>query len=216
MGPGPNEGGLSRKHIIAACEASLRRLGTDYLDLYQTHSPDPNTPIEETMSALDDLVHAGKVRYAGCSNYQTWQLAEALMASERRGYVRYDSVQPRYNLLFRMIEDELIPLSRSQGLGVLVYNPLAGGMLTGRYRKGQEVEAGTRFSLNFSGQLYQRRYWTDTIFDVVTGLGDAFAAREKPLNHVALAWTLAQPGITAAIVGASRPSSSATRWPAHP
>ncbi len=205
MGPGPNEGGLSRKHIIAACDASLRRLGTDYLDLYQTHSPDPNTPIEETMSALDDLVHAGKVRYAGCSNYQTWQLAEALMASERRGYVRYDSVQPRYNLLFRMIEDELVPFSRSQGLGVLVYNPLAGGMLTGRYRKGQEVEAGTRFSLNFSGQLYQRRYWTDTIFDVVTGLGDAFAAREKPLNHVALAWTLAQPGITAAIVGASRP-----------
>ncbi len=205
MGPGPNEGGLSRKHIIAACEASLRRLGTDYIDLYQTHSPDPNTPIEETMSALDDLAGAGKVRYTGCSNYQTWQLAEALMASERRGYTRYVSAQPRYNLLFRMIEDELIPFCRSQGLGVLVYNPLAGGMLTGRYRKGQEVEAGTRFALNYSGPLYQRRYWTGAIFDVVASLGEAFATRGKALNHVALAWTLAQPGISAAIVGASRP-----------
>ena len=205
MGPGPNEGGLSRKRIIAACEASLRRLGTDYLDLYQTHGPDPNTPIEETMSALDDLVRAGKVRYVGCSNYQTWQLAEALMASERRGYVRYDSAQPRYNLLFRMIEDELVPFCRSQGLGVLVYNPLAGGMLTGRYRKGQEVEPGTRFGLSYNGPVYQRRYWTDPIFDVVEGLREAFAVRGKALNHVALAWTLAQPGITAAIVGASRP-----------
>jgi aryl-alcohol dehydrogenase-like predicted oxidoreductase len=205
MGPGPNEGGLSRKHIIAACEASLRRLGTDYIDLYQTHAPDPNTPIEETMSALDDLVRAGKVRYAGCSNYQTWQLAEALMASERRGYARYVSAQPRYNLLFRMIEEELVPFCRSQGLGVLVYNPLAGGMLTGRYHKGQEIEPGSRFGLKHNGPLYQRRYWTDPVFDVVTKLGEAFAARGKALNHVALAWTLAQSGITAAIVGASRP-----------
>ncbi len=205
MGPGPNEGGLSRKHIIAACEASLRRLGTDYIDLYQTHSPDPKTPIEETMGALDDLARAGKVRYVGSSNYQTWQLAEALMASERRGYVRYDSAQPRYNMLFRMIEDELVPFCRSQGLGVIVYNPLAGGMLTGRYRKGQAVEAGTRFALEYSGPLYQRRYWTDPVFDVVAGLSEAFAARGKQLNHVALAWTLAQPGISAAIVGASRP-----------
>lgn len=205
MGPGPNEGGLSRKHVIAGCEASLRRLGTDYIDLYQVHSPDPLTPIEETMSALDDLIRAGKARYAGCSNYQTWQLAGALMASDRRGLTRFVSVQPRYNLLFRMIEDELIPFCRAQGLGVLVYNPLAGGMLTGRYRKGQEVGAGARFGLNFSGPLYQRRYWTDPIFDVVAGLREAFAARGKALNHVALAWTLRQPGISAAIIGASKP-----------
>ncbi|HEU0026054.1 MAG TPA: aldo/keto reductase [Ktedonobacterales bacterium] len=205
MGPGPNEGGLSRKHIIAACEASLRRLQTDYLDLYQTHSPDPNTPIEETMSALDDLVRAGKARYVGCSNYQTWQLAEALMASERRGYARYESAQPRYNLLFRMIEDELLPLCRSQGLGMLAYNPLAGGMLTGRYRKGQAAELGTRFGLPHNGPFYQRRYWTDPIFDVVAQLDEAFSVRGKALNHVALAWTLAQPGISAAIIGASRP-----------
>jgi aryl-alcohol dehydrogenase-like predicted oxidoreductase len=205
MGSGPNEGGLSRKHIIAGCEASLRRLGTEYLDLYQLHSPDAHTPIEETMRALDDLVHAGKVRYTGCSNYQAWQLAGALMASERRGLVRFDSVQPRYNLLFRMIEDELIPLCRAEGLGVIVYNPLAGGMLTGRYRKGQAVEPGTRFGLSYAGQTYQRRYWNEAVFDVVGGLSEAFAARGKALHHVALAWTLRQPGISAAIVGASKP-----------
>jgi aryl-alcohol dehydrogenase-like predicted oxidoreductase len=109
MGPGPNDGGLSRKHLISACEASLRRLGTDYIDLYQLHAPDPETPIEETLSALDDLVRAGKARYVGCSNFQAWQLAQALMASERRGYARFVSAQPRYNMLFRMIEDEILP-----------------------------------------------------------------------------------------------------------
>jgi len=204
MGSGPNDAGLSRKHLISACEASLRRLGTDYIDLYQMHAPDPETPIEETLSALDDLVRAGKVRYIGCSNYPAWRLAQALMTSERRGYARFVSAQPRYNMLFRMIEDEILPLCQAEGLGVLVYNPLAGGMLTDRYTAGQAVEAGTRFSLKYSGQLYQRRYWTEDIFDVVGRLRDFMQQRGKRLQQVALAWTLRQPGITSAIIGASK------------
>ena len=205
MGPGPNDGGLSRKHLISACEASLRRLGTDYIDLYQTHSPDPETPIEETMGALDDLVRAGKTRYVGSSNYPAWRLAQALMASERRGYVRYVSAQPRYNMLFRMIEDEILPLCQAEGLGVLAYNPLAGGMLTDRYTAGQTVEAGSRFALKYSGELYQRRYWTSDIFEVVGRLRVFMEGRGKRMQHVALAWTLRQPGVTAAIIGASKP-----------
>lgn len=204
MGPGPNDGGLSRKHVLAACDASLRRLQTDYLDLYQVHAPDSDTPIDETLSALDDLVRAGKVRYAGCSNFPAWQLAEALWTSDTRGLVRFDSAQPRYNLLFRMIEDELLPLCRAHGVGVLVYNPLAGGMLTGRYKRGQQVEQGTRFALQHSGELYRRRYWNDAVIDEVQRLGDFLEQRGKSLTHVALAWVLTQPGVTSAILGASR------------
>jgi aryl-alcohol dehydrogenase-like predicted oxidoreductase len=205
MGEGPNEQGLSRKHILRACEESLRRLRTDYVDLYQAHAPDPTTPIEETMAAFDDLVRAGKVRYVGCSNYPAWQLAEALWVSDRRNYARYDCVQPRYNLLFRMIEEELIPLCQAHGVGVIVYNPLAGGMLTARYHRGQEVETGTRFALEYAGELYRRRYWKEAVFEEVERLAQFFRQRGKSLTHVALAWTLAQPGITCAIVGASRP-----------
>lgn len=153
MGPGANDEGLSRRHILRACEASLRRLQTDHIDLYQTHAPDPDTPIEETLEALDDLVRAGKVRYAGCSNYPAWRLAEALWAADRKGLARFDCAQPRYNLLFRMIEDEILPFYRAHGVGVIAYNPLAGGMLTGRYRKGHEPEAGTRFALDHAGPL---------------------------------------------------------------
>jgi aryl-alcohol dehydrogenase-like predicted oxidoreductase len=205
MGPGPNDEGLSRKHIISACEQSLRRLKTDYIDLYQVHSPDLSTPIEETLRALDDLVHAGKVRYVGCSNYPAWQLADALWTSKLLDITRFESVQPRYNILFRMIEEELIPLTQSHGLGVIVYNPLAGGVLTGRYRQTREIEPNTRFSLKNSGQLYQRRYWNDAMFEAVTHLSDFFTPRNKKLTHVALAWVLAQSGITSAILGASKP-----------
>ena len=205
MGPHPNDEGLSRRHIIKACDDSLRRLQTDYIDLYQVHSPDPTAPIEETMRALDDLVRSGKVRYLGCSNYLAWQLAEALWASDKRGLERFESVQPRYNILFRMIEDEILPLCRAQGLGVIVYNPLAGGMLTGRYREKQQVEAGTRFGLERSGELYRRRYWNEAIFEAVDALAGFFEPRGKSLTHVALAWVLAQPGVTSAILGASRP-----------
>ncbi len=205
MGPGSNEQGLSRKHIIKACEDSLRRLQTDYIDLYQSHAFDPETPIEETLRAFDDLVRDGKVRYVGCSNYPAWQLAEALWTSDRRNLARYDCVQPRYNILFRMIEDELLPLCRAHGIGVIAYNPLAGGMLTGRYRTMRQPSESNRFGLKNSGELYRRRYWNDAIFEVVDALSGFLTPRGKSLTHVALAWTLAQPGITSAILGASRP-----------
>jgi 1-deoxyxylulose-5-phosphate synthase len=205
MGPNPNDEGLNRAHIIRACDQSLRRLQTDYVDLYQVHWPDPDTPIEETLRALDDLVRAGKVRYVGCSNYLAWQLAEALWTSDKHGLARFDCDQPRYNLLFRMIEDEILPLCRSQGVGVIAYNPLAGGMLTGRYKDLQQVEGGTRFGLENSGELYRRRYWKDVVFEAVDGLARFLEPRGKSLTHVALAWVLAQPGVTCAILGASKP-----------
>ena len=205
MGSGPNEQGLSRKHVLRACEDSLRRLQTDYIDLYQVHAPDPDTPIEETLRALDDLVRAGKVRYIGCSNFPAWQLSDALWASDRHGLARFDCVQPRYNLLFRMIEDELLPLCRAHGVGVIAYNPLAGGMLTGRYQPGQETEQGSRFALQHAGELYRKRYWNDAVMEETQSLKQFFTARGKSLTHAALAWVLAQDGLTSAIVGASRP-----------
>lgn len=204
MGEGPNDVGLSRKHICEAIEASLRRLKTDYLDLYQTHQPDPETPIDETMDALNDLVHQGKVRYLGCSNYPAHLLGKALWTSDKLGYARYECNQPRYNILYREIENEILPLCRAEGLGVIAYNPLAGGFLTGRYQPGQEVETGTRFSLNQAGKFYQQRYWQSAQFEAVEHLKRYFSARNKSLTQVALAWVLAQSGITCAILGASR------------
>ena len=208
MGPGPNDRGVSRKHILFACEQSLRRLNTDYIDLYQIHFPDPGTPIEETLDALNSLVHSGKVRYIGCSNFAAWQLADAYWTSKILGLAHFVSVQPRYNILFRMIEEELLPFCKAHNIGVISYNPLAGGMLTGRYRTSttKEVEEGTRFSLKNSGEIYRRRYWNDTAFEAVNQLGTFFEARKKNLAHVALAWILAQPTITSAILGASKPA----------
>ena len=205
MGPGPNDEGLSRQHILSAVDASLRRLGTDYIDLYQTHYFDPKTPVDETLRALDDLLRAGKVRYVGCSNYPAWRLSAALSASERLGIARYDSVQPRYNLLYREIETELIPLCRDRGLGVLVYNPLAGGFLSGKYAKGDAPQDGTRFTLGTAGRMYQWRYWQEAQFDAVQELAKATEQRGLELVSVALAWVLGQPGISSAIIGASRP-----------
>ncbi len=205
MGDGPNEGGLSRKYIFSAVEASLRRLQTDYIDLFQLHSPDLETPIEETMIALNDLVRQGKIRYIGCSNYPAWQLATALWTSDKLGLARFDSDQPRYNILYREIENEILPLCRAHGVGVIVYNPLAGGFLTGRYKPGQDVETGTRFSLRNAGKMYQQRYWQDAQFEAVAELKQFFTERGKSLTHVALSWVLAQNGITSAIVGASKP-----------
>src|SRR5262249_26774549 len=159
----------------------------DAIDLYQTHAFDADTPIEETMRALDDLVRSGKVRYVGCSNYPAWRLAHALAASARHALVRYDSVQPRYNLLYRDIETELLPLCRAEGRGVLVYNPLAGGFLSGKYRPGEEPREGTRFTLGAAGRLYQKRYWQDPQFEVVDGLRQACEARGQALASVAVA-----------------------------
>ncbi len=206
VGPGANDVGLSRYHIQRAVEASLRRLGTDVIDLYQVHAFDPHVPVDETLRALDDLVRAGKVRYAGCSNYPAWRLGQALAASRQLGISRYETVQPRYNLLYRDIETELLPLCRNEELGVIVYNPLAGGFLSGKYAKGTDPQEGTRFTLGTAARTYQQRYWNDTQFDAVSTLRSQVEQREKSLASVAIAWVLEQPGITSAIVGASKPS----------
>ena len=202
---GPNNWGLSRQHIMESIDKSLDRLGTDYVDIYQAHGFDPFTPIEETLRAFEDLVTAGKVRYIGCSNYPAWRLGEALRAADNLGVSGYVSVQPRYNLLYRDIETELLPLCCDRGIGVLVYNPLAGGFLSGKYKPGQDPEEGTRFTLGTAANRYQGRYWHDSQFAAVETLKTI--VRDKGLNmvSVSVAWVLAQPGITSAIIGASKP-----------
>ncbi len=201
----PNNRGLSRHHIIASIEASLRRLQTDYVDIYQSHGFDPDVPIEESLRAFDDLVTAGKVRYAACSNYPAWRLADAIATAERLGMAGYTSVQPRYNLLYREIETELLPLVRHHGLGVLVYNPLAGGFLSGKYKPGQDPEAGTRFTLGTAADRYQARYWHDSQFQAVESLKAIVEGMDLSMVSVSVAWVLRQPGVTSAIIGASRP-----------
>jgi aryl-alcohol dehydrogenase (NADP+) len=192
---------------MRAVDDSLRRLQTDVIDLYQVHAFDAETPLEETVRALADLVRAGKVRYVGCSNFRAWELASALAASERLNLARFASVQPRYNVLHREIESEMLPLCRAEGVGVIVYNPLAGGLLTGKHAPGREPAADTRFGaqLGATADTYRRRYWQEDALAAVASLKAFFDAREKPLAAVAVAWVLEQPGISAAIVGASRP-----------
>jgi aryl-alcohol dehydrogenase (NADP+) len=204
-GPAAWEQGSSRKHVLAAVEGSLRRLGTDYIDLYQLHAPDPSTPIDETLGALDDLVHAGKVRYVGCSNFLAYQVARALGRSEARGLVRFDSVQPRYNLLFRQIERELLPLCGEEGLGVIPYNPIAGGLLSGKHNAAGPPTEGTRFTLGNAADNYQNRYWHDQEFATVEELRKIAEREGVPLVTLAVAWVLAHPAVTAPIIGASRP-----------
>jgi aryl-alcohol dehydrogenase (NADP+) len=197
--------GNSRKHILDAVEASLRRLGTDYIDLYQLHGYDPSTPIDETLRALEDVVRAGKVRYVGCSNVLAYQVARALGRSEAMGVVRFDSVQPRYNLLFREIERELLPLCAEEGVGVIPYNPIAGGFLSGKHNRDAGPEEGSRFTLGSAGPRYQDRYWHEGMFETVEQLKPLAAAAGMPLATMALSWVLANPAITSPIVGASRP-----------
>jgi aryl-alcohol dehydrogenase-like predicted oxidoreductase len=205
MGAKPWERGLSRKHILDAIDASLRRLRTDYVDLYQLHSPDRETPIDETLRALDDVVRAGKARYVGCSNYLAYQVARAIGRSETHGLVRFDSVQPRYNLLFRQIERELLPLCREEGIGVIPYNPLAGGFLTGKHKREAGPTPGTRFTLGSAAGRYQDRYWHEREFDTVEALRPLAAEAGISLTRLAVAWVLAHPAVTAPIIGASRP-----------
>ncbi len=214
MGQGPNDKGGSRKHIFKAVEESLRRLNTDYIDLYQMHFPDSETPIDETLRALDDLVHSGKVLYTGCSNYPAWLLCKALWTSDKLGLARFDCVQPRYNILFRHIEAELLPLAIDEGIGVISYNPLAGGLLTGRYQPGQTPSEGTRFTVNNAGQLYQARYWQDPQMQAVEKLKAFCQERNISVSQLAIAWVLAQPAITSAIVGASKPEQLDQTLPA--
>jgi 1-deoxyxylulose-5-phosphate synthase len=206
VGHGANDEGLSRVHILRAVEASLRRLRTDYIDLYQAHAPDPDTPLEESLRAFDDLVRQGKVRYIGVSNYPAWQVALGIGIAERLGLARIDCVQPRYNLLYREIESELLPLCLDRGIGVIAYNPLAGGLLTAKYRSPEAPPPpGTRFALGKTGDLYRERYWHRAQFDAVEHLRGFFELRGKSLVSVAVAWVMTQPGVTCAIVGASRP-----------
>lgn len=202
---GPNNRGLSRQHIVESIENSLRRLQTDHVDIYQSHGFDASTPIEETLRAFDDLVKAGKVRYVGCSNYPAWRLGQAIATAGRLGVEGYASVQPRYNLLYRDIETELLPLVNDEGLGVLVYNPLAGGFLSGKYRTGQEPVQGTRFTLGSAAERYQQRYWHDAQFEAVARLKSVVEGKGLNMVSVAIAWVLSQKGITAAIIGASKP-----------
>jgi aryl-alcohol dehydrogenase-like predicted oxidoreductase len=207
MGPGPNDRGSSRRHVLRAAEASLRRLQTDVIDLYQLHAYDEETPLEETLRALEDLVRGGKVRYIGCSNFRAFELARALGVSDRLGLTRFDSVQPRYNVLHREIESEMLPLCLAEGVGAIVFNPLAGGILTGKHAPGAVPAADGRFGdrMGDTAEAYRRRYWQDEALAAVAELKKFFDAREKPLAAVAVAWVLQQPGISAAIVGASKP-----------
>ena len=202
---GLNNAGLSRQHIMESIDKSLRRLGTDYIDLYQAHGFDPKTPIEESLRAFEDLVTAGKVRYVGCSNYPAGRLGQALRAADGLGVSGYISLQPRYNLLYRDIETELLPLCVSEGIGVIVYNPLAGGFLSGKYKPGQKPEEGTRFTLGTAADRYQERYWHDAQFNAVEALRAVVEAKELDMVSVAVAWVLKQPAITSAIIGASKP-----------
>jgi aryl-alcohol dehydrogenase (NADP+) len=204
-GPAPFDGGNSRKHVLAAVDASLRRLQTDYIDLYQLHGYDPATPIDETLGALDDLVHQGKVRYTGCSNFLTYQLVRAIGRSETLRLARFDSVQPRYNLLFRQIEREMLPFCAEEGVGVIPYNPIAGGLLSGKHSRTAPPPEGTRFTLGSAAEAYQDRYWHDREFDTVEVLRQLAEKAGVSLVTLAVAWVLANEAVTAPIIGASRP-----------
>ena len=209
MGPDPWDQGASRKHVLDAIDASLRRLGTDYVDLYQLHSYDPTTPLDEMLEALDAVVRSGKARYVGCSNFLAYKLALAVGRSEVRGLVRFDSVQPRYNLLFREIERELLPLCAEERIGVIPYNPIAGGLLSGKHDRSAAPTEGTRFTVGNSGRMYQQRYWHDREFDTLEALRPIAAEVGVSMATLAVAWVLANPTITSAIIGASRPEQLA-------
>jgi 1-deoxyxylulose-5-phosphate synthase len=208
-GPSPWDQGASRKHILDAIDASLRRLGTDYVDLYQLHSDDPDTPLDETLEALDTVVRHGKARYVGVSNFLAYRLARALGRLDVRGLVRLVSVQPRYSLLFREIERELLPLAAEEGLGVMSYNPLAGGLLTGKHKLDAGPAPGSRFTLGTAAQRYQDRYWHEREFATVEALKGATAAAGMSLTTASVAWVLANPVVTSVIIGASRPQQLA-------
>ena len=198
MGDGPNDQGLSRGHILNAVEASLRRLRTEYIDLYQTHFPDDETPLDETLRALEDLVRSGKVRTVGCSNYPAWLLAKALWISDVHKIVRYDSLQPHYSYVHRAeFERELQPLCLDQGVGVIPYSPLAAGFLTGKYRRGQPLPESAR------ADNVQRRYMNEQGFAAVDKLEEVGSGHDATIAQTAIAWVLANPAVTSAIIGAN-------------
>ncbi|HMQ34040.1 MAG TPA: aldo/keto reductase [Chloroflexaceae bacterium] len=213
MGPGPNDHGASRQHIMGAVEASLRRMQTDYIDLYQIHRWDPDTPIEETLRALDDLVRAGKVRYVGASNFAAWQLAQANLLAELRGWTPFVSIQPHYHMLERRVEQELLPYCRAGGVGVLPYFPLAGGFLTGKYRRGAAAPAGSRGE----SSEYVQKYMTEAGYATIERLETWAAERGRSLGELAHAWLLAEPRVSSVISGATsveqvRANARAADW----
>jgi aryl-alcohol dehydrogenase-like predicted oxidoreductase len=199
MGAGPNDAGLSRHHILRAAEASLRRLRTDYIDLYQVHEWDGQTPLEETLSALDSLVQSGKVRYIGASNYAAWHLMKALWTSERHNLQRFVSQQIYYSLQARDAETELVPVSIDQGIGILVWSPIAGGLLSGKYRRGQEAPAGSRHLSEWSEPPVHDE---DKLYATIETLVETGSARGVSAAQIALAYTMAKPAVTSVIVGA--------------
>jgi aryl-alcohol dehydrogenase (NADP+) len=201
MGDDPNQRGLSRKHILHAIDDSLRRLRTDYVDLYQIHRFDSTTPIEETLAALSDVVQAGKAIYIGASSMYAWQFAKMLATSERLGLARFVSMQNHYNLVYREEEREMIPLCRAEGVGLIPWSPLARGFLAGNRRRQDRGETTRAKSDDFAHRLY----YQDSDFAVVDKVGAVARARGVPNAQIALAWLLSKPGVTAPIVGASKP-----------
>ncbi|MBV9605613.1 MAG: aldo/keto reductase [Solirubrobacterales bacterium] len=199
MGPGPNDEGLSRHHLIQACEASLRRLGTDHIDLFQVHEWDGLTPLEETLAALEHLVESGKVRYVGCSNFAGWQVMKALGIADRLGLPRFVSQQVYLSLQERAAEYEIVPSALDQGLGLLIWSPLAGGLLSGKYRRGQEPPSGSRHASEWDEPPV---YDEDKLYDTVEVLVEIAEGHGVSPARVALAWLLGRPGITSVIVGA--------------
>jgi aryl-alcohol dehydrogenase-like predicted oxidoreductase len=201
MGDGPNEQGASRVHLVKALEDSLRRMQTDYIDLYQIHWPDYDTPHDETLRALDDMVSSGKVRYVGASNYPAWWLMKSLWVSDARNLVRYECLQPHYNLMHRAeFERELMPLCKDQKIGVIPYSPLAGGYLTGKYRQGQTVPGGTRGENNARFKQWME---SESGEKAISKLEEIGSTHNKTITQTALAWLLSNPVITAPIVGAN-------------
>ncbi|MEB3103558.1 aldo/keto reductase family protein [Ferviditalea candida] len=205
MGDGPNDRGLSRKHIMEQCEASLKRLGTDYIDLYQCHRYDTSVPLEETLRALDDLVTQGKVLYAGISEWSAAQIVDAVRLGRQMNLHPIISNQPIYNMLVRYIEKEVLPISEREGLGQVVFSPLAQGILTGKYKPGHPVPSGTRAANDETNQ-WIKSYLRDDVLNRVQQLEDLAIDMGISLSQLALAWVLRQPGVSSAIIGASRPA----------
>jgi aryl-alcohol dehydrogenase (NADP+) len=209
MGPDPWDRGMSRKHVLDAIDGSLRRLQTDYVDLYQLHMYDPTAPLDEAIEALDAVVRAGKARYVGVSNWPAYKIARSLVLSELRNLARVVSVQPRYNLLFRTFERELLPMCLEEGIAVIPYNPLAGGFLTGKHDRTAPPPTGSRFTLGNAAKIYQERYWHDLDFDGVEMLRGLAGEAGMSLTVMAIRWVMSNPAITSPIVGASRPDQLA-------
>ncbi len=208
VGPSPLDRGNSRLHLRNACEASLRRLGTDYVDIYFCHGWDESVPLAETIGALEDLRREGKIRYAGLSNVRAHEVTATLLEAQRMGVKGFDGLEPRYNVLFREAEESLFPLTRRFGLGTMVYNPLAGGLLTGKHKPGTAPAEG-RFTMGSTGDTYRARYWQDRLLAESVRLKDVAEKGGYSAVTAAIAWVLGNPDVSSAIIGVSRPEQLA-------